>query len=96
VDLFKVAIGQAASAVSSLAVPSGVLALATGAEVTLAYATTGDNHLVYWDLVNNALAQSVAVGNNPEGLALGPKGSTTGGSGTTGNAGGASAGGGGD
>ncbi len=71
VDLFKVAIGQAASAVSSLAVPSGVLALATGAEVTLAYATTGDNHLVYWDLVNNALAQSVAVGNNPEGLALG-------------------------
>jgi YVTN family beta-propeller protein len=71
VDLYKVQTGQAAAAVSSLAVLSGVLALATGAETTLAYATTGDNQLVYWDLVNNAITRSVGVGSNPAGLALG-------------------------
>jgi YVTN family beta-propeller protein len=71
VDLFKLRIGQAAAEVASLPMPGGVLALATGAEITLAYATTADNHLVYWDLVDNAIAHSVAVGANPVGLALG-------------------------
>jgi YVTN family beta-propeller protein len=71
VDLFKAQLGQTTMAVNSLAVPGGVLGVATGAEVTLAYATTGDDKLVYWDLVNNAIAQSVDIGHNPLGLALG-------------------------
>ena len=45
------------TSVRHLAVPSGVLALATGAEITRAYATTGDGNLIYWDLDLNAISE---------------------------------------
>ncbi|HEX8966340.1 MAG TPA: hypothetical protein VF937_00570, partial [Chloroflexota bacterium] len=88
--------GEQSAAVRRLAVPSGVLALATGAEITRAYATTGDGHLLYWDLESNAIDQTIEVGQNPVGLTLGlvePSGGTSvaPGAGTT--AGGAGAGG---
>jgi YVTN family beta-propeller protein len=101
VDLYKLEIGQAASAVNSLAVPSGVLAVATGAETTLAYATTGDNQLIYWDLVDNNVSRSVAVGRKPVGLSLGlvmpnnlipPVAQVGGGGGTSGGGGSANGG----
>ncbi len=88
VDLVASMLGQDNTAVRSLTVESGVLALATGAEITRAYATTGDGHLLYWDLTTNSIAQSIGVGRNPVGLALGlvePSGSvavTTGAGGT--------------
>ncbi|HEV7666224.1 MAG TPA: hypothetical protein VGQ62_22005, partial [Chloroflexota bacterium] len=71
VDLLASATGNEGQAVKKLAVPSGVLAMVTGAEITRAYATTGDGHLLYWDLAGNAVVQSIAVGRNPVGLALG-------------------------
>ncbi len=70
VDLFANAMGKDAE-VPHLSVPSGVLALATGAEISRAYATTGDGHLLYWDLDSNTIAQNIAVGHNPTGLTLG-------------------------
>ena len=71
VDLVNSTIGGASAAVRHLGVPGGVLALATGAEITRAYATTRDGNLVYWDLQSNSIAQSIPVGHNPVGLALG-------------------------
>jgi YVTN family beta-propeller protein len=98
VDLLASVIGQADQVVRHLKVDSGVLALATGAEIARAYATTGDGHLLYWDLQSNSISQTIGVGRNPVGLALGlvePGGGAivTGGGGTiadtTGGAGGA-------
>lgn len=60
-----------ADSVRHLEVPSGVLAPATGAEITRAYATTGDGNLIYWDLGANAIERSVALGRKPVGLTLG-------------------------
>src|SRR5207248_1738735 len=97
VDLVSSTIGgDAAVPVRHLAVPSGVLALATGAEITRAYATTADGNLLYWDLESNVIAQTIPVGHNPVGLTLGivePSGSSPvpAGAGTSG--GGASSGG---
>src|SRR6266540_320995 len=71
VDLLANALGQADSVVRSLAVDGGVLALATGAETTRAYATTAGGELLYWDLVSNSIAQTVTVGKTPVSLALG-------------------------
>src|SRR5438132_4531918 len=82
------------SAVRHLGVPAGVLALATGAEITRAYATTGDGNLIYWDLESNTIDRTIAVGRNPVALTLGlvepsggvsvPQGAgTTGGGATT-------------
>ena len=57
-----------------------MLALATGAEITRAYATTGDGNLIYWDLDSNTITQTIPVGHNPVGLTLGivePSGGST-------------------
>ncbi|HEY3062510.1 MAG TPA: hypothetical protein VGL99_26350, partial [Chloroflexota bacterium] len=71
VDLLAVALGRTDAVVRSLAVDGGVLALATGAETTRAYATTGRGSLLYWDLVSNSISETVAVGQGPVSLALG-------------------------
>ena len=64
--------------VGRLAVPSGGLALATGAEITRAYATTGDGNLIYWDLSSNRISQTIPVGHNPVALILSKVEPTTG------------------
>ncbi|MBV9133763.1 MAG: hypothetical protein JO318_13760, partial [Chloroflexi bacterium] len=104
VDLVSSMIGgDSATPVRHIAVPGGVLALATGAEISRAYATTGDGKLIYWDLDSNSISESIAVGHNPVALALGivePSGSasvpsgpgTTTGGGTTGAGGGGAGG----
>jgi hypothetical protein len=71
VDLLKSSLGRESEVVKPLAVSGGVLALATGAEPTRAYATTGDGMLIYWDLEANAVTQTIPVGKNPVGLAIG-------------------------
>ena len=49
VDLVSRMVGSDSAAVRHLSVPGGVLAVATGAEISRAYATTGDGNLVYWE-----------------------------------------------
>src|SRR5205823_4707684 len=69
VDLVASRISSAGTtAVRHLGVPGGVLALATGAEISRAYATTGDGNLIYWNLATNAIDQTIRVGRNPVGL----------------------------
>ena len=70
VDLFAGALGTDVP-VRHLGVPGGVLALATGAKIGRAYATTSDGYLLYLDLDTNTISQRIAVGHNPVGLALG-------------------------
>jgi YVTN family beta-propeller protein len=70
IDLYAQQLGQHDQVVRSLAVSGGVLALATGVEVSIAYATTSDNQLIYWDLVSNTVEHSVQVGQKPVALAL--------------------------
>ena len=86
--------GDTSTTLRHLGVPGGVLALATGAEISRAYATTADGNLLYWDLESNTIAQTIPVGHKPMGLALGivepAGGSTPPGAGTT--SGGASGG----
>jgi DNA-binding beta-propeller fold protein YncE len=79
VDLLKSSLGRESEVVQPLAVGGGVLALATGAEPARAYATTGAGTLIYWDLEANAVTQTIPVGKNPVGLAIGmivPSGTT--------------------
>ncbi len=107
IDLFGAQAGETDGVVRSLEVDSGVSALATGAEVTVAYATTGANQLLYWDIAGNTITHTVPVGQKPVALALSqaaPTGlspalarvgggtiSTTGSSGATGGSGSGSA-----
>jgi hypothetical protein len=79
VDLFKVELGQADQAVKGIAVPGGVLAVATGAEITVAYATTGSGALVYCDLGAGLVSRSIQVGHHPVSLSLGLRAAPLGG-----------------
>jgi hypothetical protein len=73
-----------------MAVPSGVKALAIGAETTRAYATTGDGNLLYWDLVGNSIVETIQVGKNPVAISIGMVPPTSGSSPAAGTANGAS------
>src|SRR5207302_10159096 len=55
----------------SLIVPAGAPGLAARTEISRAYTTTGDDNLVYWNLQSNSIVQTIPVGHNPVGLALG-------------------------
>jgi YVTN family beta-propeller protein len=70
IDLFGVQAGETDGVLRSIEVDSGVSALAAGAEVTVAYATTGANQLLYWDIAGNTITHTVPVGQKPVALAL--------------------------
>jgi WD40 repeat protein len=80
VDLLASSTADTGQGTRHLAVPGGVLNLVTGAEPTRAYVTTADGHLLYWDVETNSIVQSIGVGRNPVGLAIGlvePSGSAS-------------------
>jgi hypothetical protein len=71
VDLFAQRVGRTEQVLHQLAVSGGVQAVATGIEITVAFATTSESKLLYWDLASNTISQSVEVGKRPIGLSIG-------------------------
>ncbi len=71
IDISMAQIDPRRTVVQELTVDGGVLAVATGLEPTLAFITTGDNRLLYWDLTSNTIKQSISVGQGPVSLTLG-------------------------
>src|SRR5581483_3515850 len=71
VDVSVALVDPSRATVHELSVDAGVLAIATGLEPSLAYLTTADGRLLYWELTSNKITQTVTVGRQPVGLTLG-------------------------
>jgi hypothetical protein len=71
VDVSKAQIDPQRTEVKELQVDNDVLALAVGLEPSMAFFTTADNQLHYWNLASNTITKSIAVGRGPISLTLG-------------------------